>query len=417
MILDRRLNKTTRLVLAVTSLSLAGACSDSSNRGGQADSQQLEAVRDFQSYTWQEVPAGPRWEPRAGLQALELDGRFYVLGGRTPRPPRMPDPVPGDSDIWSDVWVSEDKGETWEKLLDSGGEHWAPRAYFKAVTKGEWLYVVGGQDFQLVELPFCAGQPPEECPPFVSLSSFFNDVWRSRDGVDWERMTEAAPWEGRAGLSVAVLNDELYVMAGSKNDDSAITGGPPLRIYFNDVWKSSEGRQWTRVTAAADWSPRAGAVVVTRGDYLYMLGGEYGFLCDPLPDCEQPYLNDVWRSSDGASWELVTADAGWAPRPGHQCGVIQGSFICFGGFGYPDNPTDVWASNEGATWELLDTPPWNARGSDDIKYDFDIIVTDPYDAQGDPAIYTFGGDRETFDFNDPVNYLRIDDDVWRFAPP
>jgi hypothetical protein len=44
-------------------------------------------------------------------------------------------------------------------------------------------------------------------------------------------------------------------------------------------------------------------------------------------------------------------------------------------------------------------------------------VTDPYDAQGDPAIYTFGGDRETFDFNDPVNYLRIDDDIWRFAPP
>ena len=195
MILDRRLNKITRLILAVMSLSLAGACSDSSNREGQSGSQQLEAVRDFQSYTWQEVPAGPRWEPRAGLQALELDGRFYVLGGRTPRPPRMPNPVPGDSDIWSDVWVSEDKGETWEKLLDSGGEHWAPRAYFKAVTKGEWLYVVGGQDFQLVELPFCAGQPPEECPPFVSLSSFFNDVWRSRDGVDWERMTEAAPWE------------------------------------------------------------------------------------------------------------------------------------------------------------------------------------------------------------------------------
>ncbi len=414
---DRADKKTYRGFAAALCLLLASACSDSPNQGGTGDSQQLAAIRDFQSYTWQEVPAGPRWEPRAGLQALELEGRFYVLGGRTPRPPRMPNPVPGDSDIWSDVWVSDDRGETWEKLLESGGQHWAPRAYFKAVTKGDWLYVVGGQDFQLVELPFCAGQPPEECPPFVSLSSFFNDVWRSRDGVDWERMTEAAPWEGRAGLSVAVLNDELYVMAGSKNDDSAITGGPPLRIYFNDVWKSSDGSEWTQVTVAADWSPRAGAVVVTRGDYLYMLGGEFGFLCDPLPDCEQPYLNDVWRSRDGASWEMVTSSAGWAPRPGHQCGVIQDSFICFGGFGVPDNPTDVWVSDDGATWELLDAPPWNARGPEDIKYDFDIIVTDPYDARGDPAIYTFGGDRETFDFSDPVNYLRIDDDVWRFALP
>ena len=31
------------------------------------------------------------------------------------------------------------------------------------------------------------------------------------------------------------------------------------------------------------------------------------------------------------------------------------------------------------------------------------------------AIYTFGGDRETFDFTDPANYLRVDNDVWRYG--
>ena len=31
--------------------------------------------------------------------------------------------------------------------------------------------------------------------------------------------------------------------------------------------------------------------------------------------------------------------------------------------------------------------------------------------------FTFGGDRETFDFTDLTNYLNVDNDVWRFSPP
>ena len=30
------------------------------------------------------------------------------------------------------------------------------------------------------------------------------------------------------------------------------------------------------------------------------------------------------------------------------------------------------------------------------------------------TVITVGGDRETFDFDDPENYLRVDDDVWLF---
>jgi len=30
--------------------------------------------------------------------------------------------------------------------------------------------------------------------------------------------------------------------------------------------------------------------------------------------------------------------------------------------------------------------------------------------------WDFGGGRETFNFVDPLNYLNVDDDVWRFAP-
>ena len=33
-----------------------------------------------------------------------------------------------------------------------------------------------------------------------------------------------------------------------------------------------------------------------------------------------------------------------------------------------------------------------------------------------PAIFTFGGERETFNFADPLNYRNVDRDVWRFGP-
>jgi len=214
-----------------------------------------------------------------------------------------------------------------------------------------------------------------------------------------------------------VLNGEIYVLGGSVNDDSSIIGGPPLRVYFNDVWKSKDGRSWQLLTHAAPWAKRAGAELVTKGEYLYMLGGEQGFLCQPEPDCELPYFNDVWRSKDGIVWELVTASANWSARPGHQCGVIRNRFVCFGGFGLPENPVDVWVSEHGAEWQLLSSPPWNAQSGEEIKYDFDIIVTESDAFTSGPAIYTFGGDRETFDFDDPLNYLRVDNDVWRFTNP
>lgn len=395
------------------------ACSDGSDSDARLR-ENVDAIVDFNTYTWDEVISGGYWSPRAGLQTVELNGNFYLLGGRTPNPPMPPmDPIPGDSTIWSDVWFSRDQGLSWEEILPTGGvDHWLPRAYFKAVTLNGSIYVLGGQDFNVVPLPFPCASPPELCPPpFVSLSRFFNDVWRSSDGINWEQMTASAGWSGRAGLSATVLNGEIYVLGGSVNDDSAIIVGAPQRIYFNDVWKSADGATWEQVTAEAPWARRAGAELVTRGDYLYLLGGEQGFLCSPEPDCELPYYNDVWRSRDGANWEQVTAAAGWRARPGHQCGVIRDRFICFGGFGLPENPVDVWVSDDGADWTLLDSPPWNAMSPDAIKYDFDIIVTNPDGIDPRPAIYTFGGDRETFDFGDPLNYLRVDSDVWRFTSP
>lgn len=164
------------------------------------------ATVDVGSYRWERTVDDTRWGGRAGLRAVELDGTVFLLGGRTPRQST----VPGDSDIWADVWRSDDLGRTWDAVV--GGDDaapWPARAYFQAVAKDGALYVLGGQDFGLEEYPFCelleqglkppAGlgiDPDVPCPEFLPTSAFFNDVWSSIDGRTWEQKTESAPWEG-----------------------------------------------------------------------------------------------------------------------------------------------------------------------------------------------------------------------------
>ena len=141
---------------------------------------------DFESYEWTLINEEAQWAPRAGLQVVSLRNRFYLMGGRTPRPPTFP-PIPGDSDIWGDVWKSNDKGASWQQILETDdAQHWPARAYFQAVTNGRYMYVLGGQNFKL-EQNNCPPAVPG-CPPFVSSSDFFNDVWRSRDGVHWKAL-------------------------------------------------------------------------------------------------------------------------------------------------------------------------------------------------------------------------------------
>lgn len=375
----------------------------------------------YDEHRWSEVADDAPWGRRAGVEATYLDGSMFLVGGRTPNPyVEFPDgPVPGDSTIWGDTWRSDDLGATWTRVhTDDEDDSWPARSYHEVVVQGDRLVLLGGQNFLLDPNPACAGNA--FCfPKFLSRSEFFNDVWASEDGAEWTQLTASAPWAGRAGLSAAVLDGDIYVLGGSVNDDTSVVGGPPSRQLFNDVWTSSDGINWTRMTASAPWAPRAGASVVVKDGWLYLLGGEFAFTGFP-----PPYFNDVWRTRDGANWEFVTDAAGWSPRPGHTCDVLDGAFLCFGGYGQSPNlfdvfgrqsPMDMWTSDDGADWTKLATVPWNAVDEAGIRYDYDTVVAPGGPGTTGDAVYTFGGDRETFNFFDPTQWLNVDDDVWHFA--
>jgi len=416
--------KTTRFFLMFSMLFFLGCSTDEISQNDQLESNdpELEVLsknnrKNFKHWFWEEVNNEANWSPRAGLQVLNHQNKFFLLGGRTPLDPApyLPFIIPGVSTIWGDVWKSENYGKTWDNILQTNDDtHWPARAYFQAVSKGGFMYILGGQNFNLVESPNIPG-----LPPFFSQSDFFNDVWRSEDGTNWTKMIQHAGWSERAGLSAVVFNNEIYVMGGSVNDDSSITPSGPARIYYNDVWKSENGTNWELLTDNAPWAPRAGGVAVVKDGYMYMIGGEDGFICNAeTPRCP-PYYNDVWRTQNGLDWELVNESCAWSARPGHQVVVAQNRFVLFGGFGLgpdniPANPMDVWISNNGSVWQNVSNSPWNAANPSEIKYDFDALVVEGESNNSD-MIFSFGGDRETFNFFDPTNYLKVDNDVWKFS--
>jgi hypothetical protein len=106
--------------------------------------------------------------------------------------------------------------------------------------------------------------------------------------------------------------------------------------------------------------------------------------------------------------------------------VVYDHFVLFGGFGLspdpsnpfrPANPMDIWTSRDGAHWRQVSETPWNARSPADIKYDFKALFVATGKLNLRQQVLSFGGDRETFNFADPFNWQRVDNDVWRYAWP
>ncbi len=157
-------------------------------------------------------------------------------------------------------------------------------------------------------------------------NSYKNDVWYSTDGENWTEATASAPWSKRIGHAVVAYDGKMWLLGGGKYGVVSFEDN-------NDVWCSTDGSNWTKVTGSAAWAKRDGHTVVVYDNKMWLLGGEIGYT--------NTRYNDVWYSTDGENWTEATASAQWSKRGAHSSAVYDGKIWVIAG----DNGSklnDVW---------------------------------------------------------------------------
>lgn len=215
---------------------------------------------------WSLVTTAP-WEGRHMAGWLVFNDRLWIIGGDRNR-----------GHYQNDVWMSAD-GVHWDLITDS--PPWAGRAAHQVVAFDGRMWLLGGQ--RIFEEP---GQ-----------QMAYNDVYASRDGVNWSMETRHAGWSPR-GLIVgsAVHRGRIWIIGGGTYD---------IRTYKNDVWSSADGIDWELVLDQAPWAPRQYHNVIVFDDKLWVIAG--GTVDD------MGGTTDVWYSADGVLWTQLT-DTPWMAR-------------------------------------------------------------------------------------------------------
>jgi len=231
------------------------------------------------------------WEGRHTAGYAVHQDRIWIVGGDCDQ-----------GHYQNDVWSSGD-GAVWQQHHDN--VPWGPRVLHYTVAFDGRLWIMGGQT-----LPNRVRGGEDR---------FYNDVWCSEDGADWRCVCEHAPWQPRGMIGGAtVMNGRIWLLGGGTYD----TPDHPVRQYYNDVWSTADGVNWECHTEDAQWHRRQYHDVAVFDDRLWVMEGyhiEHG-----VGILNRGNRKDVWYSSDGVDWHEVS-ETPWPPRHAASLFAHQGA--------------------------------------------------------------------------------------------
>ncbi len=255
----------------------------------------------------------------------------------------------------------------WQRLTTEIAPDWKGRDGVTVTwfPKTEKFWMVAGWN------PFPQPDGFPSAPDIYPNETTTNEVWSSPDGANW---TQVLPhlhdqFEPRHTHGTVAWRDQLWVVGGDTH----------LGYYNHDVLSSADGAHWVVAVADPPWPKRAFSVMGVYDDKLWMFGGSE-FLLGP----SGRYLNDLWRSSDGVTWEEVAGPVDDADpavgvtRPSGRESVqnlveFKGRLWLVGGGRYQEwEPygeyfAEVWSTADGVAWTKHADPPWLGKHWSDVK--------------------------------------------------
>jgi hypothetical protein len=325
------------VISAVVASAIVAACGGDTSNDPPLESNTV-ASNLSHAYAWSEVTPGAAFLARDGAGAVVLNGKAYLLGGWSGSPstdfPETGDPGCCDT---SEVWSSAD-GANW--TLETVAP-WRPRHMAGWVSYENKLWVVGGDN---------------------NGGSYDSDVWSSPDGTTWTQVTDSVPWSPRVLHYTVAFNGALYVIGGQQLYETLVPLPDPYPtepVYYNDVWRSTDGVNWEQVSSLPHDIGMICGSVVFNGQLWIIGGGQYG---DSGLGAPSAAYNEVWSSADGVNW-TQHANAPWPARRYHNVVVYDGKLFVMAGVDAADDPpyNDVWYSADGETWQQLPEAPWVGR--------------------------------------------------------
>lgn len=187
-----------------------------------------------------------------------------------------------------------------------------------------------------------------------------NDVLFSIDGANWKTITEQTNFPHRFQFGATVFQNKMWVAGGSGKINPE-----NIANINNDVWSSTDGIEWKLVTPKAQFLGRFDHTLTAFKGFLWLIGG-VGF-----NEKANTYetLSDIWKSSDGINWVNVTDSSPFGPRRWHAA-VVHDDKIWVVGGGNINYNNDVWYSENGYQWTLAtDNAAFSKRGLHDLTTD------------------------------------------------
>ncbi len=194
-----------------------------------------------------------------------------------------------------------------------------------------------------------------------------NDIWSATDGKAWSRVDTGGTFP------VRFLHSSVVFDPDAKGKRMWVIGGIDAKPEgLADVWSSTTGTTWNEETPNG-FPARGGASAVTFKDPGS--GSPAIFLIAGVEPSGGTLYNDVWDSTDGATWKQITPalDPAFKPRFNAMAFVVQNGapeIWITGGTDGTKVYNDTWFTKDGLNWNQVTDFATNPPRFSSVPYYF-----------------------------------------------